>query len=262
MIKILFLGDIVGRPGRQAVRRYLNEQLNQEQFDVVIANGENAAGGLGLEPGCANELFAAGIHVLTSGNHIWSKKEGAALLEANRDRIARPYNYPVGTPGVGVIKYRLSSGQNLCVVNLIGRVFLESLLDCPFQAVDYILNNELAGEKLIFIDFHAEATSEKMALAWYLDGRVSALVGTHTHVQTADERIFPQGLAYISDVGMCGPRNSVIGAEPKDVLDRFLTGRPMHYELAKGEAQLNAVRLALDEETGKALSIERVNLVI
>ncbi|MCC6932014.1 MAG: TIGR00282 family metallophosphoesterase [Deltaproteobacteria bacterium] len=258
-MKILFLGDVVGRPGRQAVRRYLAEVLSEQNFDLVIANGENASGGLGLEPTSATELYASGVNVITSGNHIWNKKDIIDFLEQNKPRLIRPYNYPVGAPGAGVLKYKLPSRLNVCVINLIGRVFLETIADCPFRAIDKLLNEELANESLIFVDFHAEATSEKMAMGWYLDGRVSALVGTHTHVQTADERIFPKGTAYITDVGMCGPRNSVIGAEAGVVVERFLSGRPLRYEVARGEMQINGIIMSLDEESGKALSIERIN---
>jgi len=255
-VQILMIGDIVGRPGRRACRMELPSLIKEYDFDLVIANGENAAGGNGITREIAQELFACGIDVLTMGNHVWDKKEIFGFIDEEQ-RILRPANYPPGTPGVGFASYRSSGEHQVGVVNVLGRVFLADL-DCPFRTVDRILGELQAITPVIVVDFHAETTSEKVALGWYLNGRVSALVGTHTHVQTADERVLPGGTAYITDVGMTGPRDSVIGVRTENVVQKFLTQMPRTFEVASGPYQFNAVRLTIDPITGKALAIERI----
>ncbi len=252
-IRVLLLGDIVGRPGRKALKRWLPTWKREQAIDFVIANGENAAGGMGMTAKIYDELLDMGIDVLTSGNHIWSKKEIFPILDSS-DRLLRPANYPESVPGKGWGEY-LIRGQKVMVVNLEGRVFMKSL-ECPFRTIDQIL--ESFEDKMIFVDFHAEATSEKIALGWYLDGRVSAVVGTHTHVQTADESILPEGTAYITDLGMTGPINSVIGMKREVVFHRFLTQMPTKFEVAKGDVVVSGVVVTVDGSTGRAVSIERI----
>ncbi|MCL4167466.1 UNVERIFIED_CONTAM: hypothetical protein GTU68_049932, partial [Idotea baltica] len=210
MIKILFLGDIVGKSGRAIVKKILPELKTELNPSVVIANGENSAGGLGIDIKCAKELYAAGIDIITTGNHIWKKKEIASLLDQEDTRIIRPDNYPPGCPGSGSLVWKSEAGWSLQVINLMGRIFIPEILDCPFQAANRLLAEQSDDIDITFVDFHGEATSEKKAMGYHLDGRVQAVVGTHTHVQTADERILDMGTAYISDVGMCGPGNGVI----------------------------------------------------
>ncbi|HQH26472.1 MAG TPA: TIGR00282 family metallophosphoesterase [Oligoflexia bacterium] len=261
MFNILFLGDIVGRTGRRVVADNISALKEAYQPALIIANGENAAGGLGIDPGTANELFAAGIHIITSGNHIWSKKELIPVLNAPETRIIRPLNYAPGAPGKGSLIWQSPSGLRVAVINVMGRVFLSELLDCPFRAMDAVLQGEAGSADFIIVDVHAEATSEKIAMGYYLDGRVSAVCGTHTHVQTADERLLPQGTAYITDLGMCGPYDSVLGIKPEIIVERFLTGLPLRFDLAKGQGLLNGVVITCDEEKKKAVSIKRVSLV-
>lgn len=258
MITILFLGDVVGRVGRQALKKRLSSLKKEHGVDLAIVNGENSAGGIGIDPGCAEEIFVAGADVITTGNHIWSKREIEGYLNANTHRIIRPANYAEGAPGAGYVVWKASNGVEVGVVNISGRVFMGDLVDCPFKKADEIFSTSLAEVKVKFVDFHAEATSEKVAMAHYLDGRASVVVGTHTHVQTADERILQGGSACITDVGMCGPRDSVIGMQKELVLQRFVTGRPIRFDVAKGEAQINGVLVKVDVSTGKAISIERV----
>ncbi|MGE5593836.1 MAG: TIGR00282 family metallophosphoesterase [Betaproteobacteria bacterium] len=254
--RILFIGDIVGKPGRRACQALLPGLVQELGADAVIANGENAAGGFGLTAETADEIFRSGVNVVTTGNHVWNKREFYPVLAAN-ERVLRPANYPPGAPGRGVTVVQLASGLRLCVVNLAGRVFMAPV-DCPFRAADKILE-ELASKCDVFVvDFHAEATSEKVALGWYLDGRVACVVGTHTHVQTADERVLPGGTAYITDLGMTGPVESVIGVRKDIIVDRFLTGLPAKFETASGVAQLSGAVVTVDAATGKARSIERV----
>jgi metallophosphoesterase (TIGR00282 family) len=225
--------------------------------DLVIVNGENAAGGAGLTQATAEELFAAGADVITTGNHVWDKREALTLLE-REPRIVRPANYPEGSPGKGVVVVS-AAGTRIAVVNLMGRVFMP-LLDDPFRAADRILD-ELAGSaRVVLVDFHAEATSEKSAFAWYLDGRVSAVVGTHTHVATADARVLPGGTAFITDVGMTGPFDSVIGVRKEQAIERFRTSRSIPYETADGDVRLSAVTVDVDSASGRALAIERIEL--
>jgi metallophosphoesterase (TIGR00282 family) len=257
-VKILFIGDIVGKPGRQALSRELHRLVDRHTIDIVIANGENAAGGFGLTTEVAKELFNHGIHLLTGGNHIWDKKEQVPLIFSDQ-RILRPANYPVGAPGCGSTIVTTPGGVRVGVLNLEGRVFMKCL-DCPFLVADHEIARLKQETNIIFVDFHAEATSEKSALGWYLDGRVSALVGTHTHVQTADERILPQGTAYLSDAGMTGSFDSVIGMGKEETIHRFLTQLPAKFEVGKKDIRLNAVVIGVDEQSGKAVSIERINM--
>ena len=252
------IGDVIGRPGREAVRRILPGLRQEKGIDLVIANGENAAGGFGITVETASELLDAGVDVITSGNHIWDKKEFIPHLdEAQGDGlpVLRPANYPPQAPGVGVLRRR-----GAVVINLMGRVFMPQL-DCPFRAADRLLS-ELRGEGdslVVIVDFHAEATSEKQAMGWYLDGRVSGVFGTHTHVGTVDASILPGGTAYLTDVGMTGPADSVIGSDINAVLQRFLTSMPNNLTVAKGPCVFNAALAEIDDETGRALWVERVD---
>jgi len=255
-IKILFIGDIVGKPGRQALSRELDRLIDRHNVDLVIANGENAAGGFGLTVDTARELFEMGVHVLTSGNHIWDKKEQVPLVLADR-RILRPANYPDGTPGVGSALFTTPGGVKVALLNLEGRVFMKNL-ECPFRIADREIGQIRKETPVILVDFHAEATSEKAALGWYLDGRASAVIGTHTHVQTADERLLPGGTAYISDAGMTGSFDSVIGMGKDETIRKFLTQLPTKFEVGKKDIRLNGVVVGIEEQSGKALSIERI----
>jgi metallophosphoesterase (TIGR00282 family) len=250
-MKILAIGDIVGKPGRQAVRAFVPGLREEHRIDLVIANGENAAGGFGLTSGTAQELLDEGVDVLTSGNHIWAQKEIIPHLEGSLP-ILRPLNYPAGVPGRGWLMMK-----KVMVVNLIGRTFMNSY-DCPFRAMDGLLAELNPKPKIIIVDFHAEATSEKVALGRYLDGRVSAVLGTHTHVGTIDTRILPGGTAYVTDIGMAGPADSVIGDDAEAVIQRFLTIMPHHLSVGKGKPVLNAVLVDVDEGSGRATSIERI----
>ena len=257
-VKILFVGDIVGKPGRQALSRELHRLVDRHTIDIVIANGENAAGGFGLTVEVAKELFSQGIHLLTGGNHIWDKKEQVPFIFAD-DRILRPANYPAGALGRGSTVLVTPGGVKVGVLNLEGRVFMKSL-ECPFLVADRELERLKQETNIILVDFHAEATSEKSALGWYLDGRISALVGTHTHVQTADEKILPQGTAFLTDAGMTGSFDSVIGMGKEETIHRFLTQLPAKFEVAKKDIRLNAVVIGVDEQSGKAVTIERINI--
>ncbi len=246
---ILAIGDIIGRPGRKAVSQLLPGLRQQHGLDLVIANGENAAGGMGLTLATAQELLEAGVDVITSGNHIWAQKEIIPHLDGQMP-ILRPLNYPPGVPGRG----HLTIGQ-VAVVNLIGRTFIGDL-DCPFRAMDQLLGK--IKQRIIIVDFHAEATSEKVAMGRYLDGRVSAVLGTHTHVGTIDAQLLPQGTAYVTDIGMTGPLDSVIGDDTEAVLQRFLTRLPHHLSVGKGKTALNAIMVEVADDTGRAMSIERI----
>ncbi len=246
---ILAIGDIVGRPGRRAVSQLLPGLRQQYGLDLVIANGENAAGGIGLTLATARELLDVGVDVLTSGNHIWAQKEIIPHLDGEMP-ILRPLNYPPGVPGKG----HIAIGQ-VAVVNLLGRTFIGDF-DCPFRAMDQLLTE--LKQRVIIVDFHAEATSEKVAMGRYLDGRVSAVLGTHTHVGTIDAQIFPRGTAYVTDIGMTGPLDSVIGDDAEAVIQRFLTGMHHRLSVGKGKTALNAIMVKVDDESGKALSIDRI----
>jgi 2',3'-cyclic-nucleotide 2'-phosphodiesterase len=262
-MQILFIGDIFGRPGRSIVRERLPGLVKEHAIDLVIANGENAAAGFGITPPLAEELFEMGIDVLTSGNHIWDKREIVGYFEsANGNpysaarRLLRPANYPPGMPGSGI--YRGSKGEvPYAVLNLQGRVFMAAN-DDPFRVADQLLEQTTA--KVVLVDMHAEATSEKIAMGWYLDGRVTVVVGTHTHVPTADERVLPGGTAYITDVGMTGPHDSVIGVKKELILERFLTNMPIRFEAATGDVRLHGIVIDCDEKSGRARSIQRVVL--
>jgi len=257
-VKLLFIGDIIGKPGRQAIARMLHRLVDRHRIDLVIANGENAAGGFGITAETAQELFQLGIHCFTSGNHIWDKKEALEYV-TREERLVRPANYPPGTPGQGSTLLRTAGGIKVGVLNLEGRVFMNNL-ECPFRVADREVERLRQETPIIFVDFHAEATSEKTSLGWYLDGRVSAVVGTHTHVQTADERILPEGTAYLTDAGMTGAFESVIGVRKDEPIQKFLTQIPTKFEVAKKDIRLNGVVIEIDELTGKALAIERVNI--
>jgi metallophosphoesterase (TIGR00282 family) len=256
--RLLFIGDIVGKPGRELVRRGLPALVAHHEIDLVIVNGENSAAGFGITPDIADDLFEYGAHVITGGNHSWDKKEIVPYL-ADQPRLLRPANFPSGTPGHGRVVVEAANGVKVAVINLIGRVFMTAL-DDPFA----LALTELAAVRdeaaIVFVDFHAEATSEKVAMGWHLDGRVAAVVGTHTHVQTADSRVLPQGTAYITDVGMTGPHDSVIGVDRRAVLARFLTGLPQRFETATENPRLHGVVVTADEVTGHAIGIDRLSL--
>lgn len=253
-IRILFLGDVIGRPGRNALRRYLPEFCEKYSPTLIIANAENAAGGVGMTEKVGEELLTQ-LHVLTSGNHIWDKREVFDYIE-KEPRLLRPANYPPQNPGRGTYIFEAKKGVKVGILNLQGRVFMEPL-DCPFRTADAQLHEISQVTSAIVVDFHAEATSEKQAMGWYLDGRVSAVIGTHTHVPTADERILPKGTAYITDIGMVGGYNSIIGIRRDQALKRFLTARPQHFEPGKEGLVFSAVAVEVDVQTGKALKIQR-----
>jgi metallophosphoesterase (TIGR00282 family) len=254
-LRILAIGDIIGKPGRKAVKEILPGLYYEHNIDLVVGNGENAAGGLGLTPSIARELFDSGIDVITTGNHIWAYKEIIPFLDSE-PALLRPLNYPPTNPGRG---YLLK--DNFLIVNLVGRVFIGNF-DCPFRAMDQLLA-ELGHKSIpIIVDFHAEATSEKVAMGRYLDGRVSAVLGTHTHVGTIDAHILPGGTAYVTDIGMVGPANSVIGDDPDSVINRFLTQIPSRLSVGKGKVNFDAILVEVDENTGKAVDIKRVHKIV
>ncbi|GGA34702.1 metallophosphoesterase [Kroppenstedtia guangzhouensis] len=253
-MRILMIGDIVGSPGRKALLEYLPRLKRSHHPDLVVVNGENAADGRGITRSIAREFFGSGVDCITLGNHTWDKREIFDFIDGEK-RIVRPANYPEGTPGQGYARLKFHGGE-LVVINLMGRSFLSNL-DCPFREADAILK-KLKGNPPVLVDFHAETTSEKLALAWYLDGRVSAVIGTHTHVQTADERILPKGTAYLTDVGMVGPYDSVLGMNKDLVIKKFLTQLPVRFEVSKGRVQFNAVLIDLDLVTGKSTRIDRL----
>lgn len=258
-MKVLFIGDIFGEPGRRALARAVPRLVAQRQIDIVIGNGENAAGGFGITPELADELFDLGLAVITTGNHAWDKKE---ILDyfPREPRLLRPANYPSGAPGSGSVVVESAGGEQLGVLQLMGRAYMPTL-DCPFQ----VAKKELAALKkrtaAVIVDMHAEATSEKMAMGHYLDGEVVAVVGTHTHVQTADDQILPKGTAYVTDIGMTGPLHSVIGVKKELAIEKFLTGMPRRFEVASGPSVFCAVLLELDARLGKALAIERIRII-
>lgn len=252
---VLAIGDVIGKPGRHAVHKLLPGLKQQYSLDLVIANAENAAGGLGLTLNTARELLDAGVDILTSGNHIWDQKDIIPYLDGNLP-ILRPINYPPGVPGRGCV-----TGEHVAVVNLIGRTFIGSY-DCPFRSMDQLLAGFRNNYPVIIVDFHAEATSEKVAMGRYLDGRVSAVVGTHTHVGTIDARVFPGGTAHITDIGMTGPLDSIIGDDIQTVLQRFLTSMPHRLAVGSGKVVFNSVLMNIDEKSGKAISIERIDRTV
>jgi metallophosphoesterase (TIGR00282 family) len=255
-MKLLFLGDIVGKAGRLAVRATLPKLIHRETAGFVIANCENVSGGAGVDPASCRELLEAGVDVLTSGNHIWRKREIVEYIEREA-RLLRPANFPPGTPGAGWRCFSAPDGTQVAVVNLIGRVFMDAV-DCPFRAADEILAQVGAQARVIFVDMHCEATSEKSAMGWHLAGRVSAVVGSHTHVQTADERVLAPGTAFLTDAGMCGPVDSVIGVKHELALHRFLTHLPTRFEPATGRTIVQGAVVDVDPASGQASAIKRV----
>ena len=256
-VKLLFIGDIVGNPGRKAVQRLLPGLRERHGVDVVVANGENAAGGNGITPETAAEIFSGGADVITTGDHLWDQKEVSELLDAE-PRFLRPLNYPPGTPGQGSLVLEREGLPSLGVLNLQGQVFMREM-ENPFLAAQAEVKKIQSRAPVILVDFHAEATSEKIAMARMLDGQVSAVIGTHTHVQTADEQIFPGGTAFLCDAGFTGPHDSVLGREVEPVVERFLTCRPQRFHVAKGRVLLQGAMVEVDGATGRAVSIERVS---
>ena len=256
-MNILFIGDIVGKPGRSIIKEILPRIQKEYDVHFTVANGENAAGGRGITRDVRDELLYAGIDVLTMGNHVWDNKDIFRFID-DEPRIVRPANYPGDCPGQGYHIYTAVFNLKIAVINVSGRVFMPAL-DCPFQTLDRILDEIGKKADIILVDFHAEATSEKLALAYYLDGRVSSVVGTHTHIQTADERILPRGTAYITDLGMTGPILSILGMEHESIIEKFLTGRPARFEVAAGPSQLNAFLVRIDDTTFRATSVERIS---
>jgi metallophosphoesterase (TIGR00282 family) len=257
-MRILFIGDIVGKAGRQAIDGVLGKVIADHKIEFTIANGENAAGGMGITPSIAIEILDQGVDVLTSGNHIWAKKEIVPFLDEEL-RILRPANYPPGVPGRGSGVLHSANGEKVGILNLEGRVFMKHL-DCPFRTGEKQVELLRKEANIIIVDFHAEATSEKMAMGWFLNGKVSAVLGTHTHVQTSDERILDEGTAYISDVGMTGPMNSVIGIRKEIALERLLTQIPWKFDVAKEAIELQGVVVDVDSKTGKAKDIKRIRM--
>ena len=255
-MKVLFIGDLIGKAGRRALKEIVPALVLEHNLDLIVANGENSAGGFGIIPKVADELFDNNVSLITTGNHIWDKKEIIPYLDTGAP-IIRPGNYPPGCPGTGSLTIETPGGERLTVINASGRVFMNSI-DCPFRYLDDEVERAKDESRAILVDFHAEATSEKVAMGRFLDGRVSAVVGTHTHVQTADEKILPNGTGYITDAGMSGATDSVIGMKIESPIERFLTGMPRSYEPAKGDIELQGVVLDIDSVTGRCRSIERV----
>jgi hypothetical protein len=255
---LMMIGDIVGRPGRNILREKLPLLRKEYEVDFVIANGENAAGGNGITQKIAQELFISGIDFLTMGNHIWDNKDVFNFIEEEA-RMVRPANYPSGTPGRGYQVIKIESGISIGIINISGRTFMNAL-DCPFRTADAIIDKIKNSTSIVIVDFHAEATSEKIAMGWYLDGRATLVAGTHTHVQTADERILPNGTAYITDLGMTGPMNSILGIEKETVIKKFISQLPVRFEVAKGPSQINGIIVEIDEQTGKAQKIQRMDI--
>ena len=257
-MKILFVGDIVGEPGRRVIMKRLHKLITQHQVDLAIGNGENAAGGFGITPDIAGELFDLGLSVITLGNHAWDKKEAVEFIQ-NDSRVLRPANYPDRVPGRGSLVVETVTGESLGILQVMGRVFMPTL-DCPFRAAEREVRALQERTQTIIVDMHAETTSEKTAMGHFLDGKVSAVVGTHTHVQTADNHILPKGTAYLTDIGMTGPVNSVIGMKPDIVIQKFLTQMPRRFEVVSGPAVLCAALLEIDGLTGKAIDIQRIQV--
>jgi metallophosphoesterase (TIGR00282 family) len=258
LTNLLFIGDVFASPGRSMVARHLKDIVAAGNIHLAIANVENAAGGFGVNPQLADELFGYGLDVLTTGNHVWDKREIYDYF-AGHPRLLRPANYPEGLPGAGVVVVQASNGVDCAVINLQGRVYMPQT-DCPFRKADKLLSELPAHVKVRFVDFHAEVSSEKVAMGWYLDGRVSAMVGTHTHIPTADTRILPEGTGYQTDAGMTGPYNGVIGVDKQIILERFLTQMPVRMEAARHGAELHGVVVEVDEATGRAAAIRRITL--
>ena len=257
-LRLLFIGDIVGRPGRELIRKGLASLIEHYEVDLVVANAENAAAGRGITREIGDQLLGWGVDVMTSGNHIWAQRETADYIGAEA-RLLRPANFPAGVPGNGSYLARTGAGRPVGVINVMGRVFMQEL-DNPFARVQEELAALRGRTRIILVDFHAEATSEKMAMGWFLDGQVTAVIGTHTHVQTADEQILPGGTAYLTDAGMTGPHDGVIGVEKNAVIEKFRLGMPARMETASGNPRLNGILIAADEATGKAISVRRISL--
>jgi metallophosphoesterase (TIGR00282 family) len=256
-LRLLFLGDIVGRPGRELIRKGLPSLIEHFEVDLVVANAENAAAGRGITREIGDQLMNWGVDVMTSGNHIWAQRETADYIGAE-SRLLRPANFPAGVPGNGSYLARTAGGRPVGVINVMGRVFMQDL-DDPFKRVLEEIETLRGRTRVILVDFHAEATSEKIAMGWHLDGKVTLVVGTHTHVQTADEQILPGGTAYLTDAGMTGPHDGVIGVEKSAVIDKFLRGMPVRMETASGNPRLNGILIAADEATGRATSVQRLS---
>ena len=259
-MNILVIGDIVGKPGREILKSLLAWVQTKYNIDFTIANAENAAGGRGLTLDVKNELLGMGIDCLTMGNHVWDNKNIFTFID-DESRLIRPINYPGDCPGQGIHIYKAGFNKNVAVINASGRVFLPAI-DCPFRALDDVLQQIYSSVDYILVDFHAEATSEKVAFGYYLDGRVSAVVGTHTHIQTADERILPNGTAYITDLGMTGPIDSILGMEKQSIIERFLNARPSRFQVAEGPAHLQGVVIQLSDDSIKAVKIERISHIL
>jgi 2',3'-cyclic-nucleotide 2'-phosphodiesterase len=255
---IFFIGDIFASPGRQIVARHVADIVKSENIHLTIANGENAAGGFGITPQLADEIFGFGVQVITTGNHIWDKREVYDYLD-RQPKLLRPGNYPVDLPGSGLVKVHATNGVECAVLNLQGRVHMTAI-DCPFKKADKLIESLAPHVRVRFLDFHAEATSEKVAMGWHVDGRVSAMIGTHTHVPTADGRILPQGTAYQTDAGMTGPYSGVIGVDKDIILQRFVKQLPVKMEAARHSPELHGVIVEVDEATGKAKAIRRVTV--
>jgi metallophosphoesterase (TIGR00282 family) len=255
-MRIVFFGDVVGRPGRRALGIVLRRLKREQSIDFVVANGENAAGGKGIDPGSAEELQDAGVDVITTGNHVWQNRDIIPYLGEN-GRVLRPLNFAPGTPGAGWVVRRTRDGLAVAVVNLIGRVFMGPA-DCPFRAVDAVLPEVRAATPVVVVDMHAEATSEKVGMGRYLDGRVSAVIGSHTHVQTADEAVLAGGTAVLSDAGMCGPEDSILGVRADRVLERFLRQMPVRFDVASGPVLVQGAVVEVDAASGRATSIARI----
>lgn len=256
-MNILMVGDVYGEPGRAAIQKLLPRLRQQHAIDFAVVNVENAAGGFGITPPIARTLLDQGVDVMTSGNHIWDKKEIVEYI-ARENLLLRPANFPAGTPGTGFITLK-AGPHRVAVLNLMGRIFMHAI-DCPFRKADEVIPELRRETPIILVDMHAEATSESIAMGWYLDGRVSAVVGTHRHVQTADERILPGGTAYITDLGLTGPTDGVIGVDRDQIIHRFLTQMPIRFETAKGPAALHGVVIVVDPETGRASDIRRLSV--
>lgn len=257
-MKILFIGDIIGKPGRTAIKELLPKLVAGHSIDLVIANCENAAAGFGITRDIVEELFEAHVDILTSGNHVWDKKDVLEFID-DYETLLRPANYPEGVPGAGSVLFPTPAGDYVGVLNLAGRIFMQPI-DCPFAVAKKEIARLKARTNVIIVDIHAEATSEKRALGWYLDGEVSAVLGTHTHVQTADNEVLPDGTAYISDVGMTGPFDSVIGIKKEAIIERFLTQIPNRFDVAKNDVRLQGVLMDIDAQSGRAQAIERVSV--
>ncbi len=257
-MRVMLVGDVIGRPGRRAFRKYVQQLRKEKGIDVVIANGENSAAGKGLTRTSLDELYSGGADIVTTGNHVWDKKDVLEFIDSEPFLI-RPANYPEGAPGKGYCLYPFKA-KTIGVMNLSGRSFMPAL-DCPFQKVDELLKEMQDQCDIIFLDFHAETTSEKMAMGWYLDGRVNGVVGTHTHIQTSDARVLPQGTAYITDLGMVGPWNSVLGVQTDKIIYKFITGLPVRFEVEEqGPQVFSAIIVEIDDKTNKTLGIESILL--